>query len=101
MGNGAELFDNEDVEHVCHLTPAFPQMDATAQARLRTRVNHVLQSRPTAAYTFSINQLQGTPSWIVFDGDYTILAQWFGHKSETEVDSIIARALQTTSMMSA
>ena len=33
--------------------------------------------------------LQGTPSWILFDADSTILAKWFGHKSEMEVASII------------
>lgn len=39
--------------------------------------------------TFQVNQLQGTPSWILFDERFMILAQWFGHKSESEVESIL------------
>ncbi|PBJ15892.1 hypothetical protein [Flavobacterium sp. ACN6] len=34
------------------------------------------------AETFTLNQLQGTPSFIIFDNKYEILAQYFGHQSE-------------------
>ncbi len=40
-------------------------------------------------HTFRVNRLQGTPSWILFDESFRILAQWFGHKSESEVESIL------------
>lgn len=43
-------------------------------------------------YTFRANHLQGTPSWILFDESLTILAQWFGHKPESEVELILNRA---------
>lgn len=89
----SKLFDDNDVDHVCRLNPSFTQMDLDVQTRTRTRVKQVLESRSISAYTFSVNQLSGTPSWILFDGDSNILTQWFGHKSETEVDAIITRAL--------
>ena len=99
IGNGSELFNDTDIEHVCHLTPSFPQKDLAAQTRVRTRVKQVLQNRSPAAYTFSANQLQGTPSWILFDGDSNILTQWFGHKSETEVSAIIANAIDSVASL--
>ncbi len=43
--------------------------------------------------TFHINFLPGTPSWVVFDQDYNVLASWFGHKSEEEVKSILCKHL--------
>jgi hemoglobin-like flavoprotein len=49
-------------------------------------------------YTFRVNQLQGTPSWILFDEGCTILAQWFGHKAESEVESILRRSLAANSV---
>lgn len=39
--------------------------------------------------TFHINSLPGTPSWVVFDHDYNVLASWFGHKPENEVERIL------------
>lgn len=44
-------------------------------------------------HTFRVNHLQGTPSWILFDERYRILAHWFGHKSESDVELILHRSL--------
>lgn len=52
----------------------------------------------SAGYTFQANQLQGTPSWILFDESSTILTQWFGHKSESEVELILNKSLATKSV---
>ncbi|NEQ51645.1 MAG: hypothetical protein F6K11_16150 [Leptolyngbya sp. SIO3F4] len=99
MGDASTLFDNADIEHVCHLTPSFSRMDGETQSRVRTRVKQVLQRHSPTAYTFAVNQLQGTPSWILFDKDSTILAQWFGHKSETEVNAIITHVLEPATVV--
>lgn len=39
--------------------------------------------------TFHINSLLGTPSWAVFDRECNVLASWFGHKPESEVENIL------------
>lgn len=43
--------------------------------------------------TFHRNFLPGTPSWVVFDRDYNMLASWFGNNSEEEVESILDQHL--------
>lgn len=43
--------------------------------------------------TFTVNRLRGTPSWILFDQDYNILTEWFGHRSETAVESLVVEAM--------
>ncbi|MFW1677785.1 hypothetical protein ACFVYJ_08380 [Pontibacter sp. JAM-7] len=45
-------------------------------AMLNARLQPVLYT----GRTFLNNQLQGTPSWILFDSDMMILDQWFGHR---------------------
>jgi hypothetical protein len=40
-------------------------------------------------YTFTVNQFAGTPTWVIFDGEYSILAHWFGHKPQEEIEWII------------
>ncbi|MGK7911794.1 MAG: hypothetical protein AB4050_10000 [Synechococcus sp.] len=52
----------------------------------------------SAGYTFRTNRLRGTPSWILFDESSKILAQWFGHKSESDVDLIMRQALAVNSV---
>jgi hypothetical protein len=36
------------------------------------------------SYTYDYNQFQGTPTWILFDKEYTILGEWYGHAQELE-----------------
>ena len=44
--------------------------------------------------TFVLNRLQGTPSWVLFDADYSVLGGWFGHKPEAEVDAVLHRFIE-------
>lgn len=53
---------------------------------------------PSVGQTFRSNRLQGTPSWILFDESFTILEQWFGHKSESAVESILHQWLAASSV---
>ena len=94
LGAGSELFDDEDVELLCHLNSKSQMLDSDTIAKTRVRVKKYLQQQQLAPYTFTVNQLQGTPSWILFDGEYNILAQWFGHQSEAKVVSMIDGFLQ-------
>lgn len=46
--------------------------------------------------TFRINSLPGTPSWVAFDRECNVLASWFGHQSEEEVESMLHQHLGNT-----
>ena len=39
--------------------------------------------------TFINNDLQGTPSWFIFDDQLNVLDSWFGHKGEKWVKAVI------------
>ena len=40
-------------------------------------------------FTFTANRFAGTPTWVIFDENYEISAQWFGHKSLEETEWLI------------
>lgn len=94
VGQGLELFDDTDVERICQLDSQFLSQDDEHQAQTRSRVQRFLQQRPLSGYTFTVNQLRGTPSWIVFDNHDQILAEWFGHRQPEEVTTLLAQLLQ-------
>lgn len=69
-----------------------PQTSTTEE---RTGMPHPCRG---IGYTFRVNQLQGTPSWILFDESFTIWAQWFGYKAESDVEQILHQALTANSV---
>jgi hypothetical protein len=44
--------------------------------------------------TFAINRFPGTPTWVVFDGEYRIHDRWFGHRDEANVTHLVDDALE-------
>lgn len=42
-------------------------------------------------YTFAVNLLQGTPTFIVFDDSLEVIKKWFGHK---DFDSMVGSLKQ-------
>ncbi|WP_264554332.1 hypothetical protein [Flavobacterium sp. N503310] len=46
------------------------------------KIKSYYSEMPLIAETFTINQLQGTPSFIIFDDNYNILGHHFGHINE-------------------
>jgi hypothetical protein len=98
LGAGDDLFDDADVEHLCRRNLAFIEASEAAQAQTRDRVKRFLGGKSPAAYTFSVNQLQGTPSWLLFDADFKVLAQWFGHLAESQVVAFIPPSLEPVSL---
>ncbi|MEL6989176.1 MAG: hypothetical protein AAGK97_15295, partial [Bacteroidota bacterium] len=53
------------------------------------KIDEHLEARAIIPYTFTINQLKGTPSWLLFDYNYNILSSWFGHITDSKIDQII------------
>ena len=94
MGSGQNLFGPEDVELIYQSYPQFGQLAEGEQSEIRAKLKQHLVSQPLAAYTFTINQLRGTPSWLLFDSNYNLLREWFGHKSDSEVESILTQFLE-------
>lgn len=95
IGAGQEIFTDADIDLFCMPSAEPDRPNARLPDGPRPYLKQLLQSQTISSYTFTLNQLQGTPSWVLFDERFSILAQWFGHKSEAEVTQIIDRALES------
>lgn len=89
-----EIVTRENIETICLLNPNYPTWASSDQDELKQRVRSYLSTLHQTSLTFTLNQLKGTPSFIIFDKDLCILEQWFGHKQPKEVHEIINKWIQ-------
>jgi len=75
----------EAVNHVCNLNPNYKIWPGFEQKALQQKVSAYLNSLDYISLTFTLNQLRGTPSFILFNSDYQILNDWFGMVEYEEV----------------
>lgn len=64
---------------ICKNIPDYTTWPEFEKSALRERVRHYLESLEQIALTFTLNQLRGTPSFVLFNSEYEILGNWFGH----------------------
>jgi len=74
---------------ICQDHPTYRNAPANARETLYKNVLHYLKNQESVSLTFTSNQLKGTPSFILFTDKMEILAQWFGHKKETEIQKLL------------
>ena len=75
-----DSFDWEpSVERICGLNPQYHHRPAAEKARYKKSVGNYLSNLEQVSLTFTLNQLKGTPSLILFDEHYRIRFYHFGH----------------------
>lgn len=81
------------IEEICRMDRQFTGRSDLEKDLMRTQVKDYLTNKKYIAVTFDSNNFQGTPSWVLFDKNYNIIDQWFGHRDYKEFDLIISKAL--------
>lgn len=79
------------VDTICNLNPNFKLWPEFDKADLRRQVITYINRLEKIPLTFTLNQLQGTPSFIVFNKSYDVLYQAFGHVEYEEIANKIAQ----------
>lgn len=82
------------IAFICHLNPSFQVWSKYDQLELKQKVKTYLGNLEKISITFTLNQLRGTPSFILFNENYEILKHWFGHKQPEEIESMLKSYLQ-------
>ena len=76
--------DHFDLERaaitLCSLNPDYTSWPISDQKALKERVLIYLKQQEKLSLTFTLNQLRGTPSFLLFDQRYQILDHFFGHQ---------------------
>ncbi len=91
--NARGLYTLEDARHVCGLTPSFQGMNEDEQEQAVSNIIRNLEGLGHSSYTFTINLMRGTPSWIIFDRDMNILEHWFSHRDKEAVFKLLYKHL--------
>ena len=88
-----QLLNSENIELICNAIPSFVDFSEKEKEILSIKIKSYYSQVPILAATFTLNQLQGTPSIIIFDEKYNILGQYFGHQSEDVLKTKIKQLL--------
>lgn len=93
LSTGTELATEAGVESVSRSHPDYARFDAAEKHEWRRRVAAHLHSIPKTSATFTLNEMRGTPSFLLFDQDLVLLDEWFGHKAEGDIAAIVEKRL--------
>ena len=89
-----EQLNVEDLAHtICKTNPNFDYWPTFEQKQLQTNVKNYLEKQEKISLTFSLNQLRGTPTFMVFNQELEILALNFGHHMLHEMKHVMETRL--------
>ncbi len=86
---------SDTVSHICNLNPNYKTWSEFDKTKMKEKVEAYLKNLEHTYLTFVLNQLQGTPSIILFNSDYEILYNWFGHQDYNNMVEIIKFHIKT------
>lgn len=89
LTTGAELATVAGVETVCRSHPGYDTLDEAQKVEWRQKVAAHLRLIPKTSATFTLNQMRGTPSCLLFNENLVLLDEWFGHKEEADIAAIV------------
>lgn len=87
----AKLESPENMKFLCEAIIGFDNLKRTQQEHLRQNIKACLQRTYQASATFSLNQLPGTPTFLLVDQNLQLLEGWFGHADEATVIDLLER----------
>lgn len=86
----SSTFDFEGMaEDMCHSNPDYSSWSDLDKKQMQARIKNHLLSQEHISLTFTLNQFQGTPTFVLFDKDYEILVSWFGHLPREQIESTV------------
>ncbi|MDX6182424.1 hypothetical protein SGQ44_07840 [Flavobacterium sp. Fl-77] len=89
----SQFINSNKIKLVCEAIPNFKNFSEKDKEILMIKIKAYYSQVPLIAETFTINQLQGTPSFIIFDYNKNILYSYFGHLEETILNSKLKELL--------
>lgn len=85
----SKFLDEMNIEEFFKVNPSTEDLQKDEINKIKTEIANYFSRYEKIPYTFTTNQFAGTPTWVIFDEEYKVLAQWFGHKPLEETEWII------------
>ena len=89
----AEFLTEANLALISDRIPAYAEAPKAVQEEWITRVRSNYMGLAFVAETFTLNQLRGTPSFILFDAEFTVLDHVFGHQDIEVMHARLAKLL--------
>ena len=90
-----QFINSNNIELMCNAIPDFTNFSEIEKGILVAKVKAYYSQIPLIAETFTLNQLRGTPSFVIFDDTYTILSSYFGHQDENILKTQLEKLLSS------
>ena len=84
-----DFLQEENLTYLTNTLAGSTLLTPAKQTILHQNIKHHYQRYPTIAETFTLNQLRGTPSFIIFKDNFEILAHSFGHQSVQNLEQLL------------
>ena len=95
-GSGKNMYTEDDARKLCMHHPPFNSMSESEQTESIDHLYKNLTRLQNSSYTFTINRLMGTPSWIIFDSDFNISHSSFGHQERDEFFDMLDKIIRVS-----
>ncbi len=79
----------ENIAYIGNQFANYSQASAMEQQQFDHKIKDYLNANPFIPVTFTLNQFRGTPTFVLFDDQHTVLEHWFGHKTYDEIENTI------------
>jgi hypothetical protein len=93
LTTGAELATPSQIEFLCKKIAGIDRFSSHEREALRQRMKTYLLRNSQTSATFTLNNLSGTPSFLLVDRHLQLLEGWFGHILESEAIERIEKYL--------
>lgn len=99
LTTGAALATPENIEFLCETISGGliheDRLSVVDRDVLRQRANAYLQRHSQTSATFTLNNLSGTPTFLLVNRNLQLLEQWFGHVPEANITKLIENHVHT------
>ena len=85
----ADFLTDNNLALIFRESPAYQAADEETQGLIRTELSSYYNRLEFIASTFTLNQLKGTPSFVVFDEENQVLGSFFGREGYAELEALI------------
>ena len=93
MSTAKDFLTDENLSNLLSLLTESTPLSMVEQEKIQQRIRHYYSNHPVIAETFTLNQLRGTPSFIIYKENYEIIHASFGHQSEQVLSEILQKNL--------
>ena len=84
-----QLKMKEQIDQFAQSIPDYAGKNDVEKKLMQAQIKEYLSNKTMNAFTFDSNFLMGTPSWILFDRDFNILFEFFGHKEYEAIEALL------------